>query len=224
MSSLLYHAAPFSENFSSKEKKQPQMKQTFENIRREYKDTEPMTSMDSDRVNNMDRTQKMNSIIEKMNTRFKPEQAGSNLQDFNPTVDGSHRIPKLSNLQSEQHSEYPRLPTANGNMISQEQFLDATLLNKQNKGGSSFTESYTSTPYYKGLGQKHYSHIQTPSIERFESSSQLMEKLNYMIHLLEEQQKEPTQNIMEEFVLYGLLGVFMIYLADSFSRAGKYIR
>ena len=63
MSSLLYHAAPFSENCSSKEKKQPQMKQTFENIRREYKDTEPMTSMDSDRVNNMDRTQKMNSIM-----------------------------------------------------------------------------------------------------------------------------------------------------------------
>ena len=224
MSSLLYHAAPFSENSSSKEKKQPQMKQTFENIRREYKETEPMTSMDSDIANNIDRTKKMNSIIEKMNTRFKPEQAGSNLQDFNPTVESSYRIPNMSNLQSEQHSEYPKMTNANGAMISQEQFLDATLLNKQNKGGSSFIESYTSTPYYKGLGQKHYSHIPTPSIERFESSSQLMEKLNYMIHLLEEQQKEPTQNIMEEFVLYGLLGVFMIYLADSFSRAGKYIR
>jgi uncharacterized membrane protein YqjE len=30
--------------------------------------------------------------------------------------------------------------------------------------------------------------------------------------------------IWEEFLLYGLLGVFMIYLVDSFARAGKYIR
>ena len=56
------------------------------------------------------------------------------------------------------------------------------------------------------------------------NQQQLMEKLNYMIHLLEEQQKEPTQNIMEEFFLYGLLGIFIIYLVDSFTRVGKYTR
>ena len=56
------------------------------------------------------------------------------------------------------------------------------------------------------------------------SQQQLMEKLNYMIHLLEEQQKEPTQHILEEFLLYGLLGIFMIFLVDSFTRVGKYTR
>jgi aryl carrier-like protein len=45
-----------------------------------------------------------------------------------------------------------------------------------------------------------------------------------MIRLLEEQQHEQTQNITEEFILYGLLGVFMIYLVDSFTRVGKYVR
>jgi hypothetical protein len=45
-----------------------------------------------------------------------------------------------------------------------------------------------------------------------------------MIHLLEEQQKEPTQNILEEFALYGLLGIFMIYIVDSFAKVGKYTR
>jgi hypothetical protein len=52
----------------------------------------------------------------------------------------------------------------------------------------------------------------------------LMEKINYMIHLLEEQQLEKTNNVMEEFLLYTFLGVFMIYIVDGFSRAGKYIR
>ena len=45
-----------------------------------------------------------------------------------------------------------------------------------------------------------------------------------MIHLLEAQQKEPTQNIVEEFLLYGLLGIFIIFLVDSFTRVGKYTR
>lgn len=52
----------------------------------------------------------------------------------------------------------------------------------------------------------------------------VMEKINYMIHLLEEQQHEPTKHITEEFILYTFLGVFVIYVVDSFARAGKYIR
>jgi hypothetical protein len=35
---------------------------------------------------------------------------------------------------------------------------------------------------------------------------------------------EKTNNVMEEFLLYSLLGVFMIYTMDSFARAGKYVR
>ena len=45
-----------------------------------------------------------------------------------------------------------------------------------------------------------------------------------MIHLLEQQQHEKTDNITEEFLLYTFLGVFVIYVVDSFSRSGKYVR
>jgi hypothetical protein len=54
--------------------------------------------------------------------------------------------------------------------------------------------------------------------------SKLMEKVNYMIHMLEEQHNEKTSNITEEFLLYMFLGVFIIFIVDSFARAGKYIR
>lgn len=71
-------------------------------------------------------------------------------------------------------------------------------------------------PYYAkmGLGGHHnQSH-----------DNKLMEKINYMIHLLEEQHNEKTSNIMEEFILYTFLGVFVIFIVDSFARAGKYTR
>lgn len=54
--------------------------------------------------------------------------------------------------------------------------------------------------------------------------NKLMEKINYMIHMLEQQHNEKTNNITEEFVLYTFLGVFIIFIVDSFARAGKYTR
>lgn len=69
------------------------------------------------------------------------------------------------------------------------------------------------TPYYAKMG-----------IGKNESGDRMMEKINYMVRLLEEQQLEKTNNITEEFILYTLLGVFVIYVVDSFSRAGKYMR
>ena len=52
----------------------------------------------------------------------------------------------------------------------------------------------------------------------------LVEKLNYMINLLEEQQDQKTNNVTEEVVLYSFLGIFIIFVVDSFARVGKYIR
>ena len=52
----------------------------------------------------------------------------------------------------------------------------------------------------------------------------LLQKLNYMIHLLEEQKDERIGSVAEEVVLYSFLGIFIIFLADSFSRIGKYKR
>jgi hypothetical protein len=45
-----------------------------------------------------------------------------------------------------------------------------------------------------------------------------------MISLLEDQQDEKTNNVTEEVVLYSFLGIFIIFIADTFVRAGKYVR
>ena len=65
----------------------------------------------------------------------------------------------------------------------------------------------------------------TPSYPSTASSNDLlMQKLNYVIHLLEEKQDERTNHVTEEVVLYSFLGVFIIFIVDGFTRVGKYTR
>lgn len=52
----------------------------------------------------------------------------------------------------------------------------------------------------------------------------LLQKINYMISLLEDQQDEKTNNVTEEVVLYSFLGIFIIFIVDSFGKVGKYVR
>jgi len=50
------------------------------------------------------------------------------------------------------------------------------------------------------------------------------EKLDYMIHLLESQRDIKTGSASEDLILYGFLGVFIIFVLDNFSRSAKYTR
>ena len=74
--------------------------------------------------------------------------------------------------------------------------------------------SYAKQYYSQYVGQK----------SNNRSSGELVEKLNYMIHLLEEQKDEKIGNISEEIILYAFLGIFIIFIVDSFVRVGKYVR
>ena len=51
-----------------------------------------------------------------------------------------------------------------------------------------------------------------------------LDRLNHIIHLLEQQQNEKTETVVEELILYLFLGFLIIYVIDSFFRAGKYVR
>jgi hypothetical protein len=56
------------------------------------------------------------------------------------------------------------------------------------------------------------------------NKDELLTKLNQIIYLLEEQQDEKTGNVTEELILYSFLGIFIIFIVDSFARVGKYVR
>lgn len=68
------------------------------------------------------------------------------------------------------------------------------------------------------------SNIQSPIYNTYSDPNIILQKLNYMIHLLEDKQDMKTKSTFEEIILYCFLGIFTIFLVDSFSRVGKYIR
>ena len=65
----------------------------------------------------------------------------------------------------------------------------------------------------------------TPLYEAPKSKeTELLERINYMIFLLEEQRDERTGQVTEELILYVFLGVFTIFVLDTFVKTGKYSR
>ena len=98
-----------------------------------------------------------------------------------------------------------------------------------NYGDSKTAEEYYKTvlPGYnvqKNTVNRPYYPYREPQQSDYQSSDVLLQKLNYMISLLEDQKDEKTNNVTEEVILYSFLGIFIIFMADTFVRAGKYTR
>lgn len=73
------------------------------------------------------------------------------------------------------------------------------------------------------------SEIDSPYFSRIsgtakDNSPGFRQKLDYMIHLLESQRDIRTGSATEDLVLYGFLGVFIIFVLDSFNKSAKYKR
>jgi hypothetical protein len=68
------------------------------------------------------------------------------------------------------------------------------------------------------------SSIQPDQFRKNIPDNEMFEKMNYMIHLLEDQQAKKTEHVTEEIILYSFLGIFTIFVVDSFARVGKYVR
>ena len=204
--SLLIHASPFSTTEGKREKMKGNMIETFKRIENEQLNNNNNNNnniRDTSAVQNL-RSSKIEQVMETLH-KTQPDNEGERLVDF--------VMPRFNTSPNEAVANIGK-HNANINIRTPVSYV------RNNNNGSSFSQSYGSTPYYQGISSK----SKDTTANELSSSNHLMEKLNYMIHLLEEQQKEPTQNILEEFALYGLLGIFMIYIVDSFARVGKYTR
>ena len=85
-----------------------------------------------------------------------------------------------------------------------------------------FMPAYQQHAQSQGQGQEVQGQVQWQG--QVKDNTNVIAKLNYMIHLLEEQKDERTNNVTEEVVLYSFLGIFVIFIVDSFVRVGKYVR
>lgn len=246
MSSLLLHASPWtnennnnSSNNNNNKKRTPSMINTFNKFsvdnypskmnentdkydnftpKMENDESYNIPTLENDQQINNNRNEKVNDLLNKL-TNVSVENDGSKLANFNPP-------PK------------PSLNVKKDDVISPNELLPKNTSNSNNKY---FDQSNSNNYMPNNLGNYsdyRRSYENTTSMNKLLSSSQsnslsnnsnlydnrILEKINYMIHLLEEQQHEKTNNVAEEFVLYSFLGIFMIFIVDSFAKSGKYVR
>ena len=98
------------------------------------------------------------------------------------------------------------------NLVPNFQSSDSNPSGIQSSGGNKSTNQPVSRQ-----SQSHNSNMS-------DTNQVLVDKLNYMINLLEEQQDERTNNVTEEVILYSFLGVFIIFVVDGFARVTRYTR
>lgn len=141
----------------------------------------------------------------------------NNMKNVSPDNDGS----SLGAFQS----EIPTKPSSLTIPPPQRREIQSSFLPTEKEGfalANSYADSYSGNVLSEAM--KPYMMKGENNDLNSYTNDKLVEKLNYLIHLMEEQKHEPTQHVTEEFLLYTFLGVFIIYIVDAFSRAGKYIR
>lgn len=220
--SLLSTASPWTNNSVSK-KRIPTMKRATAKIKPydrnnleevESHNIEGFSSIEETEKQNHENSQRVRELIDKLAA----ENDGSELSDFIP-IDR----PQLNSNSSEDiEKEF------NYNQFDAEELLPKTLEKQDNTYSSNDSSLGNLTNYNNGYNNfSEISNYNVPYYAKLTSNSdnnKLIEKINYMIHLLEEQKFEKTANITEEFILYTFLGVFVIFIVDSFTRTGKYVR
>ena len=171
-----------------------------------------------------ERNTKINSILNEL-TSFSTD---DKLGDFNPMPYPTNITKRNSDqiLTADEHVENgvnPLMPKSNKPAFIQPPLEPKSTYFRASEPGASQYANYREAYGKEGLTMNS---VKEPYYAKMGISGgdKMMDRINYMTQMLESIQMEKTNHVTEEFVLYSLLGVFMIYIVDGFSRGGKYIR
>jgi hypothetical protein len=190
--------------------------------------------------------EKVNSVLNSIHNTT-PDSDSDNLGDYNPNINNSSQ-----GMESFKPLNPIKPPISAGTERTKEGFrggnnyqpeLTPQPLTDENYElqslKSAFMTEQQANDYYRKImsnnGQNkisndnnknyyNFTQFEPNNLDKDSTNKVLLEKLNYMINLLEEQQDERTNHVTEEVILYSFLGIFMIFIVDSFARVGKYVR
>ena len=205
--SFAFNAAPFSQS-SSNETNYIQQKREARNKTIKRRET----------------TGNVDALIQKLHNSDNNDE----MADFNP-ISPPHSESVSKTIERQNNPQRQEIQTYNNpNAVDNaKKVTTGTEAPSAMNGGASIYESFEQKGINSAAADYYQQYIPTfynKMSENVGGNKQLLDKLNYMIHLLEEQQEEKTGHVTEEIILYSFLGVFLIFIVDSFARAGKYMR
>lgn len=154
-------------------------------------------------------TSYQSNLIDETISTSMTDSLNSELAKIQKMRETGNNIPQNTFLNSANNTNNALYNLENSNILGN--------LNSAKNNLASYNESYN------------YSTSNNQSVNVSESpvnfdNNKLLKKLDYIIHLLEEQHNEKTNHITEELILYLFLGLFILFVLDSFARASKYHR
>jgi hypothetical protein len=194
MSSLAFNAAPFDYDNNTDKKTDLHSSNNIEKKRLMKNKT-------------IKRKVNVENMMKQINQYKSMDDDENDISNFNP--------PPKPLLRSQNSSEMEQYTTPDVSS-STEQTDDVDVENFQNLPSLVADDYYRQyVPYFDRINESGNGGV---------GKDDLIKKLDYMIHLLEEQQETKTNTVTEEVILYSFLGVFVIFVLDSFARASKYVR
>jgi hypothetical protein len=232
--SFAFSAALFDDNNDS----------DFINNKRKHSKTQKNYRENFDTGKNFDKG-KVNSVLEAVHKNQKPEDDEDEPRNFfsppeKPISSGSEKAgTKESMMNMTKQNDVMFRTLGSAPQPTNQENNDLDLNNYSNYGDKKTVEEYYKKmlPGYNANNQNSQNNQNANPSNRlyhrmnYDQASNvaptqdvLLQKLNYMISLLEDQQDEKTNNVTEEVVLYSFLGIFIIFIVDSFAKVGKYVR
>lgn len=228
--SLFLNASPWTSNSSTTKKRTPTMnrKKTQRNIVDTNDDHDQDNgifgledvSISEDFESAIDEQEKRNSKVNQLLNKI--TDAGDGLADFVPVAAPkstlANLLPTITN--KPEGFESSLLERAAANRDSHGEYSPN---NSGEERLGNYSKMYEPPSATGVLGKPYYASMGISSSAPAGDNS-VIQKLNYITHILEDIQMEKTSNITEELILYSFLGVFVIFVVDSFAKAGKYYR
>lgn len=221
MNPHLLNAAPFnSDEEENKNIREENNKRLSTSLNRTIKNRNNNENNDN---KNRERNRRIQKLLNdnNMNNNLTNNES-DDLEDFNPpshpAIQESKKIVKenftFDNMKSEllhndQEDELEN-QKQNDNPINKENFQQLPANNLQQ-----YYEKYNAYLNSENNYNKQYMSV---------SNEELLKKIDNILFFLEEQRETRTNYVTEELILYVFLGIFVIYLVDSFVKVGKYIR
>jgi hypothetical protein len=226
--SLVATASSWTNDDSSNRKRTPSIRKTIkirpqETVNEFKYENNGSGTIEQFKSSSDERTSRVTDLLDKL-TSSDDDDNNNKMGDFKPLSPPKINSNSDYSDDTEIKQYIPPVPKYSGGAAS------ANILGEMKNYGANDTHSQTLSNYNQSYNNKPIAasspYYAKMGITGASSSgdTQLMEKINYMIHLLEDQQHEKTANITEEFLLYTFMGVFVIFIVDSFARAGKYTR
>jgi len=219
--SLAMYAAPIDDNNAMNGNVVQQRKQTHSQTQKRYPKQDDAN------------TDKVKSVLNNIHDSMPDDQDQPILGDFNPPPPPeSAGVNRTESMQSMNSGFVGRSPEPNNesqndfdlNNIHSNYGDDKSVEDYYNKMLPGYKNSKNLKNYKNAANKQYYKGSMEQQPSASPSEDVVVQKLNYMINLLEEQQDVKTNNVTEEVVLYSFLGIFIIFVVDSFARVGKYVR